>query len=682
MGEIIGRLHPLIVHLPIGIIILAFLMECASRLESYKYIKPAIKFVLQIAILTSAVAWFTGWIMPKEGDFDERLVGLHFWFAVSMTATTCLVYFLHITQNSNLKKFYFPMFSLTMLLLTITGHFGGSLTHGEDFLTKPIQKEKKVVVADVNQLMIYADLIQPIIKKKCYSCHNEGKKKGDLIMTTLEALIKGGEEGPAIVIGNADQSAMIQRVHLPIEDDKHMPPKGKKQLNKKEVQLLQWWINEGAHTDKKIAEIPKDESIETILKDYEQKSSLLDSTDLADISDDKIAELISDNIMTARQHEGSPFVLLSMSRDTNLTTSHISAISKIKNNVTELDLSFTNLTDKMLSSIKEYKNLQVLKLQKTNITNKGLDGLSSLKNLRVLNLYGTQVDDKGLEKIKDIPSLQALYIWQTAISPDAAKVFAEDKPLVQLNYRIDSSIFGDASLKPPGIIAEKEIFSDTLRVELQLNIQSTKIYYTIDGSEPDSSSTLYTKPFLIDKTSTIKAITTKPGWKTSVPAEKVFIQAGYVIAEARLASAPNDKYKAKGAASLIDFEKGSLIFTDNKWLGYEGKDLKATLDLGKPKSVSSVTVSALEETTNYIFFPKSIEISSSKDGKNYTSVKKLDIPIAQGPHPGELKSFLIEFNPIETRYIKTDIYGTKKNPSWHTAPGAKNWVFIDEIMVN
>ena len=682
MGELIGRLHPLLVHLPIGIIILAFIMECASRMKKYEYIKPAIKFVLVIAMLSSAVAWFTGWIMPKEGDFDERLIGLHFWFAVSMSVATCIVYFLHTTSNEKYKKLYFPMFSITMILLTITGHFGGSLTHGEDFLTKPLSKEKNVAVADVNQLMIYADIVQPIIQKKCYSCHNEGKKKGDLIMVTLDALLSGGEHGPALVIGNAEQSAMIQRAHLPIEEDEHMPPKGKKQLNKKEVRLLEWWINEGAVTDKKVGEINKEKEIENILKDYEQRTSLLDSTDLASITEGKITDLLSINILAMRQHEESPFLVVSLSRDTSISSSQISKLNKIKNNITDLDLSFTNVTDKMLSSIKAYKNLQVLKLQKTDITNKGLNELSTLKNLRVLNLYGTHIDNDGLEKLKEIPSLQSLYIWQTKITPEAVKAFAEEKPLVQVVYQIDPDIFGDASLKPPAIIAEKEIFRDTLSVELDLNFRSTTIYYTTDGSEPDTNSNQYVSPFLIKETSRIKAITTKAGWTTSKTSEKVFIKAGHQIAEAKISRPPNDKYKAQGAATLIDFVKGSLIFTDNKWLGYEAENLNATLDLGATKSISSVTVSALEETTNYIFFPKSIELSSSVDGKNYKPIETLEIPIAEGPHPSEIKSFLIEFAPTEARYIKTDINGNLKNPEWHAAPGAKNWIFIDEILVN
>ena len=133
---------------------------------------------------------------------------------------------------------------------------------------------------------------------------------------------------------------------------------------------------------------------------------------------------------------------------------------------------------------------------------------------------------------------------------------------------------------------------------------------------------------------------------------------------------------------MFDFEKGSTSFVDGKWLGYEGNNMIATLDLGDIKPVSNVVVGALEDTGSYIFFPKGIEVSTSVDGKNFNSKKKINIPISKGPNPSALKSFLLEFENHPARYVKTAVYGTLKNPSWHAAPGASNWIFIDEILVN
>lgn len=136
MGEIIGRFHPLIVHLPIGIVIATFIIELASRSQRFNHLKSAVSFLLLLCIITSVISWFTGWIMPKEGLFDEDVVRLHFWFSLSMTLMTVVLYFIQKSKNPQLHKLYLPLFIVTMVLLVLTGYNGGSLTHGDDYLSQ------------------------------------------------------------------------------------------------------------------------------------------------------------------------------------------------------------------------------------------------------------------------------------------------------------------------------------------------------------------------------------------------------------------------------------------------------------------------------------------------------------------------------------------------------------------
>jgi len=197
MGELIGHLHPLIVHLPIGILSLAFLIEIAGRKKKWSHLHEALPFILGIALLCSLGSMATGWLIPKEGMYDESLLRLHFWFAVSLTASIAGLFFLNQTKKESLKKLYFPSFILSMIILTLTGHYGGSMTHGSDYLWSTTNKKPSVKkVEDVNTLAIYKDIVQPIIKTKCYKCHNNEKQKGQLNMATIENLKKGGEGGP------------------------------------------------------------------------------------------------------------------------------------------------------------------------------------------------------------------------------------------------------------------------------------------------------------------------------------------------------------------------------------------------------------------------------------------------------------------------------------------------------
>ncbi|MCB1227558.1 MAG: DUF1553 domain-containing protein, partial [Verrucomicrobiales bacterium] len=88
--------------------------------------------------------------------------------------------------------------------------------------------------------------VEPILSNKCFSCHQGGKSKGDLRLDRLDTALKGGEsDGPAIVPGKADHSALIARVSTD-DDDLIMPPKGDP-LSSAEIETLTTWINEGAH---------------------------------------------------------------------------------------------------------------------------------------------------------------------------------------------------------------------------------------------------------------------------------------------------------------------------------------------------------------------------------------------------------------------------------------------------
>lgn len=682
IAELLGRFHPLIVHLPVGILILAFLMELASRTKKYAPIKVALPFVLQVAVVTALFALLTGWIMPKAGAFDESLIRLHFWSSVSMTISSIILCYLAYQKNDFSKKIYFPIFMLTMMLLTVTGHFGGSLTHGEGHLTNSLQKESKTIIIDVNALEIYADLITPILKKKCYSCHNEGKKKGELVMTNISDFRKGGVEGPIIIKGEVSQSSLIQRAHLPVEDEAHMPPKGKVQLTKNEIKLIEWWINSGADFSAKVGEVDQPEEVAKILKGYEEKASKIDPRGLKLINPNTVANLANHNITVIPASADSPFAYASFRRDTSLNKRKLKMLKKIGANITELDLSFTNLNDAMMSQLVNFKNLQKLKLQNTQVSSDGLKYLEKLKHLTLLNLYGTKVDDEGLTSLKKIASLSSLFLWQTNVTQEALATYQSERPSVQVSHKIDASIFGDAKLKPPTILTEKDIFQDSLKIELQVNFKNVNIFYTIDGTLPDTSSMKYDSSFYITNTTAIKAIAAKKSWISSAPAEKVIIKAGHTIATAKLSKPPNQKYPAEGANSLIDFKKGSTSFSDGMWLGYEAEDMIATLDLGAVKQIKNVVVGALEDTNSYIFFPKRVAVKTSKDGKNFNAIQKLEIPLTKARYPSTTKSFLLNFETVAARYVQIQIKGTLKNPEWHANPGAKNWIFIDEILVN
>ncbi|MEO6595671.1 MAG: c-type cytochrome domain-containing protein, partial [Planctomycetota bacterium] len=148
---------------------------------------------------------------------------------------------------------------LALAAMVPTGHLGGSITHGRDFLFEPLgeKKARKVVspgtvdataasLAPAAAATEFERTITPILERTCIKCHNEDKQKGELLLATREGILKGGENGAVVVPGKPDESELLRRCLLPLDDDDHMPPAGKPQPTAEEVEALRAWIAAGA----------------------------------------------------------------------------------------------------------------------------------------------------------------------------------------------------------------------------------------------------------------------------------------------------------------------------------------------------------------------------------------------------------------------------------------------------
>ncbi|NNG10718.1 MAG: hypothetical protein HKM92_11135, partial [Arenibacter sp.] len=233
----IGHLHPLVVHLPIGILLLGFILEIVYRKKPSEASNEIILMVLLIGAFSAVISLGTGWLLGEDGGYDETLLFRHRWLAVAFTVLAIGLYLLKKATNALALKLYLPVYVIVLILIGITGHYGGSMTHGEDYLFTDT-RIKKVVIEDVDKAQVYADIVQPIFDTKCVGCHNPSKIKGGLLMDTKENLLAGGDSGNILdsVSGNK-ASLFMQRLHLPLEDEDHMPPKGKVQPTAEELAL-------------------------------------------------------------------------------------------------------------------------------------------------------------------------------------------------------------------------------------------------------------------------------------------------------------------------------------------------------------------------------------------------------------------------------------------------------------
>src|SRR6185503_19962241 len=181
ISEVIGRLHPVLVHLPIGILLLAGLFQLLALKPKYAGLHTATSIALFLGMIAAIASCISGYLLSQSGDYDEELVDTHKWSAFATAFVSIIAYLFNRWEN------VFAKWAILLMVIgiIIRGHLGGSLTHGTDYLTKSFSKEDSTQketkpLADVQKATVYAEIIQPICANKCYTCHNKSQKKGGL----------------------------------------------------------------------------------------------------------------------------------------------------------------------------------------------------------------------------------------------------------------------------------------------------------------------------------------------------------------------------------------------------------------------------------------------------------------------------------------------------------------------
>lgn len=457
----LGRFHPLVLHLPIGFLALAVVMECMARFRRFRHYQAPVGFILAVGAALALVTTLLGLMLAEGGGYDEELLSSHQWTGIAACVFSITAVALRRIKQERASLAWDKLYISSMIMMVITigvaGHYGGSLTHGSDYLTRympaslralaglPEQRHyEKKVITNLDSAIVYADIIDPILYAYCTSCHNESKSKGDLMMHSPEALMKGGETGELFVAGDAASSLMMERILLPEDHDDHMPPKGKSQLSDEQVKLLAWWINEGAPFDKRISEVNVPAEVKSVLDELVQPDvskseiEILLTSKTTPVSEQTLAQFkvkgvrlepLSDEI-----HWLQADVAPSVAAD-----SLLHSFKPISKDLTWLSLAGTSTTDEGLSHIADFTYVTRLHLGNTSITHEGLKHLRSLSYLESLNLYGTEVSDEGLQQLSGLKNLRVLYLWQTRVSKEGVAALQKALPNLQVNVGDDVS---------------------------------------------------------------------------------------------------------------------------------------------------------------------------------------------------------------------------------------------------
>lgn len=265
---LLGRFHPLIVHFPIGLLLFGALLEVFTLRRFDSPLRPAIKICMWIGTVTAAFAAAFGWLLSQSGDYGGGTLDIHQWTGISTAAlgalSLILLYRAHrpADKRRGAVMAYRSVLFITAVGVTVSGHYGASLTHGEDYISSvlpwntdgeiPKQLTKidfasfasDSAVLDVGQQSALQMNVKSIFAHNCYKCHGAEKVKGDLRLDNKEMMFRGGESGAIFEAGHPENSEIMRRLTLPAGHKEAMPPKGKR-LSEKEIGMIEFWISKG-----------------------------------------------------------------------------------------------------------------------------------------------------------------------------------------------------------------------------------------------------------------------------------------------------------------------------------------------------------------------------------------------------------------------------------------------------
>jgi uncharacterized membrane protein/mono/diheme cytochrome c family protein len=273
MSPLVGRIHPLLVHFPIGLLVLAGTLDLLAALMGRQTRSATVKTCLLLGLVGAAVALGSGWVyadLEPPGRSLEETLWYHRWVGVAAGSTAALSWLFYLMSRDGERPRPRRLSRVTMfaclVLVSTTGHLGGVMVHGEAFLAEPWQNllayftdepgasahrvagpsdedPQPEAVQAVEPASLLFDQVQLIFQERCIECHGPEKRKGRLRLDVPDDGLEA-EDGP-VVPGSPDESLLVELISLPAEDLDIMPAKGDP-LSDEQIELIRDWIADGA----------------------------------------------------------------------------------------------------------------------------------------------------------------------------------------------------------------------------------------------------------------------------------------------------------------------------------------------------------------------------------------------------------------------------------------------------
>ena len=411
LAQFLGRFHPLAVHIPIALLLLVLVLECAALAGQQGHLRQSARFVLGLATVAAIASAWLGWILAWSGGYEGPLVTRHMWGGVSLAYASLSCWALYGWK----RGVYLVVLIATVGLLIWTSDQGGKLTHGDAFLTEhspePLRRwlgyERPPAVDPTS---FYAMRVQPIFEEKCVLCHNAGKFKGKLRLDSYEHVMRGGKDGLVIHAGEPTKSELFRRITLPPDNKDFMPAEQKPALSAAETKIIEVWITAGATTDiadtaiQGLPPSPEEKTVSTPLTaDYRPQLKTIANLESS----------LGVRLIPRSQNPTDGLILRTVTAPGRCNDTTLAQLAPVANLIVDAELARTQVTDKGMQSVANFSNLRFLDLSHTAVTSAGVKELMKLEKVERVNLTQTRVTRNGVAELQAKPGLQRLYLTET-----------------------------------------------------------------------------------------------------------------------------------------------------------------------------------------------------------------------------------------------------------------------------
>jgi len=460
----LGRFHPLAVHLPIGLLLVAALFEWLGVIRPLAHLRRAVPALLVCAALGALFAVYHGVLLAAGSGVLLDTVESHLWAGVYLT----IAMFLLVPVRAIIARAprwvtgtcYQGLLVVSLFLLMGASHLGGNITHGREYLVEympePMRESLAKLPAPIREfiglpapaepvsvadLTLYDAVFAGPVNQYCVACHKPERIRGGLLMHTLDAILEGGESGPAIVYGDLEASELFVRITLPKDDDEHMPPDGRKGFSDTQIEWFRWWISSGIPGDTPATEVtdapddilaaireaidaagaPEEEATETVATAPAWTLEIVNTVNAA---------LPAGRLVPVSRNADDGLLLTTAGAGESFDDAALDALAPIAPFIVEADLSRTGVTDGGMATVATWQNLRRLRLDHTAIGDSGVRALDAMVELASLNLFNTKITNASVDPLLAMPALEALFVGETALDDAALARLADLLPAI------------------------------------------------------------------------------------------------------------------------------------------------------------------------------------------------------------------------------------------------------------